>query len=94
MSLAQAVVDELADARFDGLIHGTRSAAEKGGCHGPLCRKFHRDKRRRARAAQTGNPIPPATQDDRLLAGIIESHARRVLTERAQDKAKQLAEVS
>ena len=86
----QEVLAELQDPAFEGRIHGTRNAAALGGCHGPMCRKYHRDKARRRRARMTGKSIPKESYHESLLTALIQAHARRVLAERVDEQVTRI----
>lgn len=86
-NLLQEIEAEIADERFVGLIHGTRNVAAIGGCHGPLCRKYHRDKARKARAKRRGEPVPPSSDPlaDAIIEHALADHVRKIMAERAEE---------
>ena len=72
VNIMQDISAELEDPRFEGRIHGMRSAAMQGGCYGPLCRMFHRDRERVKRSKRLGRNIPPV--DPAGEASVALSH--------------------
>ena len=81
------ILEEIQNVNFRGLIHGTRNAASVGGCRGPLCRKFHRDKGRSFRAKKRNLefvPSPPNPELEKFLELAIKSHAKDILTARTE----------
>lgn len=86
-NIMQDISAELEDPRFEGRIHGMRSAAMQGGCYGPLCRKFHRDRERVKRSKRLGRNIPPVDPaGEAFLAKIIRTHAERITLERLYEQ--------
>lgn len=90
--LLSMIRQEIKDERFEGLIHGTRNAAAVGGCHGPMCRKFHRDKVRHSRARRD-NRIPPPSRTpeiDKIIDLAIASHAEDIMRSRTEQMIKRI----
>lgn len=83
--LLAEIYNEINDERFAGLIHGTRNAAGVGGCSGPMCRKYHRDKARAQRERKYGVTARSRTPKiDKIVAEAIAEHAREVMNQRAE----------
>lgn len=87
VNLLNEIAVEINDERFAGLIHGMRSAAAVGGCHGPMCRKYHRDRARIARARRKNKPVPPPTDPlaDQIIEQAIADHAREIMAIRTEE---------
>lgn len=84
------VVDELADARYGGLMHGSRATYAKK-CHGPLCTFAERKKGRRRNEVVAGRAgrsyqasIHRKYDRDDLLEAIIAWHKRDLAIRRIE----------
>ena len=90
--LLDEISKEISDERFAGMIHGTRNAAAAGGCHGPMCRKFHRDKMRRLRAKRNNKIVPSSrTPDlDSIIDLAIASHAEAIMKARTEEMIRRI----
>jgi hypothetical protein len=76
--LPNQVMDEILDARFDEMTHGTKSTSAAG-CKGPLCRKAERDacaRRYRARAGKEVKRYRPrqGAYPEEWLQDLIDWH--------------------
>ncbi len=76
--LAEEIVNEITDPKYQNRTHGTRSC-HNAGCTGPLCKKFNKDRQREWYRKQ--NPLKahprPGSKDpalDKFLDEVIAVH--------------------